>query len=143
MIIKQLSVFVENRRGKLNEIVQTLSDAGVDLRALMLADTSEFGFLRMIVSDPDLACDILKKAGMMIRVSDVVAFGMTDKPGEFTKVTQLIAAEGVDISYLYTLASPKNGEAVIILQMDQPGAGIAALRKGGFRIIGPDEIYNG
>ena len=143
MTIKQLSVFVENRRGKMAEIIETLAENGVDLRAITLADTSEFGLLRLIVSDPDKAFALLKSAGMMVRMSDVVAFGMTDKPGEFAKVTRLIADEGVDLEYLYTLASPKEGEAVIIIQLDQPGAGISALRKGGFRVIGPEEIYKG
>ena len=143
MTIKQLSVFVENRRGKMAEIIDTLAANGIDLRAITLADTSEFGLLRVIVSDPDKAFALLKGAGMVVRLSDVVAFGMTDKPGEFSKATRLIADEGVDLEYLYTLASPKKDEAVIIVQLDQPGAGISALRGGGFRIISPEEIYNG
>ena len=141
MTIKQLSVFVENRRGKLAEITKALADKGIDLRALSLADTSEFGLLRLIVSKPDEAYALLREMGMMVRSNEVVAIGVSDKPGEFSKATRLIADAGVNLEYLYTLASPRSGEAVIITRIDQPGEAIAALREGGFRIIGPEEIY--
>ena len=141
MTIKQLSVFVENRRGKMAEIIEIFASNGIDTRALTLADTNEFGLLRMIVSRPDEASALLRERGIMVRTSEVVAIGMIDRPGVFSKATRLIADAGVDIEYLYTLASPKEGEAVIILRMDQPGEGISALRKGGYRIIDADEIY--
>ena len=142
MLIKQLSVFVENRRGKMTEITESLAGAGIDLRALMLADTNEFGLLRLIASKPDETCAILRGAGMMVRLSEVIAVGVADKPGEFSKATRLIADAGIDLEYLYALASRVDGEAVIIMRLDQPGAGIAALRGGGFRIISPEEIYS-
>jgi len=140
MTIKQLSIFVENRRGKMTEITEALASKGIDMRALSLADTNEFGLLRMVVSDPDAAFALLREAGMMVRLSEVVAIGVPDKPGEFAKATRLISDAGVDLEYLYALASRVDGEAVIIMRLDQPGAGISALRKGGFRIIGADEI---
>jgi len=142
MLIKQLSVFVENRRGKMTEITEPLASKGIDLRALTLADTNEFGLLRIIVSKPDEACTLLREAGFMVRVSEVIAIGVSDKPGEFAKATRLIADAGVDLEYLYGFASRRKEEAVIIMRLDQPGEGIAALRKGGFRIIGPEEIYS-
>ena len=141
MTIKQLSVFVENRRGKLAEITEALADKGIDLRALSLADTNEFGLLRLIVSKPDEAYALLREKGMMVRTSEVVAIGVPDTPGAFSKATRLIADVGINLEYLYTLASPKNGEAVIITRLDQPGEAIAALRDAGFRIIAPEEIY--
>jgi len=140
MAIKQLSVFLENRRGKMTEITEALASKGIDMRALSLADTNEFGLLRMIVSDPDAAFALLREAGTMVRLSEVVAIGVVDRPGEFSKAARIIADAGVDLEYLYALASRVEGEAVIIMRLDQPGAGIAALRKGGFRIIGPEEI---
>jgi len=142
MTIKQLSVFVENRRGKLAEIIEALAAKGIDLRALSLADTNEFGLLRLIVSKPDEAYALLREKGIMVRTSEVVAIGVADSPGEFAKATRLIADAGVNLEYMYTLASPKNGEAVIITRIDQPGEAIAALRGGGFRIIGAEEIYS-
>ena len=142
MTIKQLSVFVENRRGKLAEITELLASKGIDLRALTLADTNEFGLLRLIVSKPDEAYRLLQENGIMVRTSEVVAIGVADKPGAFSKAVQLIADVGVNLEYLYTLASPKNGEAVIITRLDQPGEAISALQAGGFRIVDPDEIYS-
>jgi len=141
MIIKQLSVFVENRRGKVTEIMEALASEGIDIRALSLADTNEFGLLRMIVSKPDAAYALLREAGMMVRLSDVVAVGVLDKMGEFSKATRIIAEAGVDLEYLYALASRRDDEAVIIMRLDQPGEAISALREGGFRIVDPKEIY--
>ena len=140
MAIKQLSVFLENRRGKMTEITEALASKGIDMRALSLADTNEFGLLRMVVSDPDAAYTILREAGMMVRLSEVVAIGVVDKPGEFARAARIITDAGVDLEYLYALASRVEGEAVIIMRLDQPGAGISALRKGGFRIVGPEEM---
>ena len=142
MHIKQLSVFVENRRGKMSEIAESLAHSGIDIRALSLADTNEFGLLRMIVSKPDDAFTLLREAGMMVRVSEVVAIGMPDTPGEFSKVLRLVADAAIDLEYMYALASRKQGDAVIIMRLDQPGAGISALRKAGYRIISSEEIYN-
>jgi len=142
MLIKQLRIFVENRRGKMSEITELLAASGVDLRAITLADTNEFGLLRIIVSKPDEACALLRGAGFMVRVSDVIAIGVSDKPGEFAKATRLLADAGVDLEYLYGFASRRKEEAVIIMRLDQPGEGVAALRNGGFRIIGSEEIYS-
>ena len=141
MFIKQLSVFVENRRGKLTEITELLASKGIDMRALSLADSSEFGLLRLIVSDPDAGFKCLREAGMMVRMGEVIAVGVDDRPGGFAKAARLISDAGVDLTYLYALSSRKDGEAVIIMRLDQPGEGIAALRKDGFRIISPEEIY--
>jgi len=142
MTIKQLSVFVENRRGKLAEITEILALNGIDLRALSLLDSSEFGQLRMIVSDPDAASAILREAKMMVRINEVVAVAVADEPGAFSRAARLIADAGVNLEYLYALASRKENEAVLIMRLDQPGEGIAALRKGGFRIIGSEDIYS-
>jgi len=142
MLIKQLSVFVENRRGKMSEITQSLASKGIDLRALTLADTNEFGLLRLIVSKPDEAYTLLREAGIMVRMSEVIAIGVSDKPGEFAKAVQVIADAGIDLEYLYGFASRKKEEAVIIMRLDQPGEGVSALRDGGFRIIDCEEIYD-
>jgi hypothetical protein len=140
MTIKQLSVFVENRRGRMAKITEILANHNIDLRAITLADTNEFGLVRIIVSDPDRALDVLREAGIMVRSSEAVAVGVKDSPGEFSKALRLIADAGVSIEYLFTIASPKDGEAVIIMRMDQPGDGIAALRNSSFRIIAQEEI---
>ena len=84
----------------------------------------------------------MREAGLTVRVTEVTGVAVTDKPGEFAKAARLIADAGVGLKYLYALASRSDNEAVIIMCMDQPGEGIAALRKGGFRIIKPEEIYN-
>ena len=140
MTITQLSVFVENRRGKLAEITEILASNEIDLRALSLVDSSEFGQLRMIASNPDVAYKVLRDAGMMVRFNEVVAVGVPDEPGAFSKAARLIADVGVNLEYLYALASRRDEQAVLIMRLDQPGEGIAALRKGGFRVLAPEEI---
>lgn len=142
MVIKQLSVVVENRRGTMAEITETLASRGIDIRSLALADSSEFGLLRLIVTKPEEAANVLRQAGLMVRVTEVIAIAVLDKPGEFSKAARLIADAAVGLEYLYALASRIDNEAVIIMSLDQPGEGIAALRKGGFRIVKPEEIYN-
>ena len=142
MTIKQLSIFVENRRGKLAEITEMLATKGIDLRALSLADTNEFGLLRLIVSNPDEAYNMLREAGMMVRLSEVVAVCVSDKPGEFAKAARLIADAGVGLEYLYALANVIDGEAVIIMRLDQQGEGISVLRKGGFRVLEAKDVVN-
>jgi hypothetical protein len=140
MTLKQLSIFVENRRGKLAEITEMLASKGIDLRALSLADTNEFGLLRLIVSNPDEAFSILREAGMMVRLTEVVAVCVSDKPGEFAKAARLVADAGIGLEYLYALANVIDGEAVIIMRLDQPGEGISALKRGGFRILEAKDI---
>jgi len=140
-VLKQISVFVENRRGKMAEIMEVLATNGIDLRALSLSDTSEFGLLRIIASNPEKALEVLRNAGMMVRSNEVVAVGVSDTPGAFAKASRILADVGVNLEYLYALSSQRNDEAVIIMRLDQPGAGLAALRAGGFRIIDPEDIY--
>jgi hypothetical protein len=123
------------------KVTEILAKNSIDLRAITLADTNEFGLVRIIVSNPDKAVEVLREEGFMVRSSDAVAVGVKDRPGEFSKALRLIADAGVSIEYLFTIASPKDGEAVIIIRMDQPGDGISALRKSDFRIIPPEEIY--
>jgi len=142
MKIKQLSVFVENRRGKITEVTEILASKGIDMRALSIVDANEFGVLRMIVSNPDAAFALLREAGIMARLSEVVAIGILDKPGEFAKALRIIANAGVNLEYLYALASRKNEDAVIIMRFDQPGDGISALRENGFRIYSHEDIFN-
>ena len=142
MAIKQLSIFVENRPGRMAEITEALAASGIDVRALSLADTSDFGLLRLIVTDPEGAVEALKKSGVMVRLSEVTAIAVSDKPGEFARAVRLLAEARVNIEYLYAFLSRKDGDAVIIMRVDDPENAAAVLAKGGVRLLGEDEVYS-
>lgn len=105
MKIQQLSIFVENKSGRLAEITQTIADANVDIRAMSIADTSDFGILRLIVDKPEKAVEAFKKAGMTVSLTSVIAIGLDDAPGEFAKAVKILSDNGISVEYLYAFIS--------------------------------------
>ena len=142
MTIKQLSVFVENRPGKLAEALETLSEANIDLRALSLADTSDFGILRAIVDNPDQALDILSKAGFLVMTNDVLAVVVGDKPGGLAGVVRILAEAGVDIEYTYAFVAHSKDKAYVILRVDNNDAAIKILTMSQVKLLSEREMYN-
>ncbi len=142
MKIKQLTVFIENRPGRLADVTAILQGAGIDIRALSLADTSDFGILRLIVSRPAEAAALLREAGAMATMTDVLAVSMRDEPGGFAGVARHLSEAGINIEYLYAFVSRNEGEAVVILRADDPDKGGALLQKAGVRLLGDAEVYN-
>ena len=109
MFIKQLSVFVENKKGALANILSLLSDASVNLRAVSIADTQDFGVLRVIVDDIEKAKTVLKGNNVIVSANDVIGVRLDDKPGALSRVMQLLSGEGVNVEYMYAFVTP--GEA--------------------------------
>jgi len=142
MTIKQLSVFVENRPGKLAEALETLSEANIDLRALSLADTSDFGILRAIVDNPDHALDILSKAGFLVMTNNVLAVVVGDKPGGLAGVVRILAEAGVDIEYTYAFVAHSKDKAYVILRVDNNDAAIKILTMSRIKLLTEKEMYN-
>jgi len=131
MTIRQISVFVENKPGAMVSITQALGKAGVDLRALSLADTQDFGILRMIVDDTDKAKQALAAIGCFTTVSDVLAAEIPDTPGAMTELIGKVAETGLNIEYTYAFISPVNRKAYIVLRIkDIDGAAKALKAKG-------------
>ena len=104
-MIKQLSIFVENKAGRLAEITAVLADAGIDIRALSVADTTNFGILRLIVDKPDEAERILREAGLTVSLTGVIAVGIPDRPGGFAAAMRALADASIDIEYMYAFIS--------------------------------------
>lgn len=104
MLIKQISVFIENMPGKLGEVTQVLGENGIDMSALSLADTTDFGILRLIVNDPDKACQVLRNHDFIVKQSDVVAAVIDDRPGGLTAVLQILSGAQVSVEYMYALS---------------------------------------
>lgn len=142
MQIKQLSVFIENKPGRLADITETLAGAKVDIRAISVADTSDFGILRIIVDKPDEAVLALKNAGMTVSLSKVIAVGIGDIPGEFSAVTRILANEGIGVEYVYAFVSRDKGRAFVIIRADDGKRAAEVLTEKGIQILCADELYN-
>ncbi len=131
MKIKQISIFLENSSGRLAEVTRVLKDGGVNLRAIMIADTADFGILRVIVDDPDRAIDILKKAQFTTKTTDVLAVTLPDKVGSLADVLSLFEKNGVNIEYLYAALDKAGETAVVIIRTDDLDKGLKVVESNG------------
>ena len=142
MKIKQISVFVENTVGRVAAITRSIADAGVDIRALSMADTSDFGILRLIVNKPEAAIEKLQKAGLTVILTDVIAVGIEDKPGAFADVADILGKANVNIEYMYAFVSRKSNNAFVILRVEDWQRGMDALETAGVYLLDGSEVYD-
>jgi hypothetical protein len=131
MGMKQISVFLENTTGRLCEVTKTLAKAGINLRAINIADTADFGILRIIVDKTDEAANVLEAAGFTIKMTTVAAVEIEDKPGSLDKLIELIQKSGINIEYLYASLGGGTGKAVVIFKLEDHDKGFALLEKSG------------
>ena len=141
MTIEQLSVFVENKPGKLVAALETLSEAGIDLRALALADTADFGILRVIVDKPDVALEVLKAADYLVRSNDVIPVSVGDRPGGLAGVLRILSDVGVDVEYTYAFVAHSHDRAYVILRVSDNDYAIKALTASGITLLSKEEMY--
>ena len=141
MIVEQISVFVENKEGRLLEIAEVLSQNNIDISALSLADTEEYGVLRMIVSDPYKAKEVLLQNGVIGKVTDVLAVVIDDVPGGFTKALKQISDNGIGVKYMYACTSHKKGKALMILSVSDIQKAEEIVKQSGQELLDPTEIY--
>lgn len=142
MQIKQLSVFVENKPGRLADITELLAENGIDIRAISVADTSDFGILRIIVDKPDEAVAILKENGMTVSLSKVIAVGIGDITGEFAKAVRILANAGIGVEYVYAFVSRDKGKAYVIIRADDSRRAAEVLSQNGVELLCADALYN-
>ena len=135
MIIKQISIFMENTTGRLADVTALLAKSGINLRAISIADTADFGILRMVADRPDAAVALLKAAGFAARETDVIAVEVPDQPGALARIMALFRDEGVNIEYLYASLEHSADKAVIVLKVDDVAAGLAMLQKNGYSTV--------
>lgn len=135
MAIKQLTVFVQNRQGALAEVTDTLAKNNVNLRALSIAETEEFGILRLIVNDEEIAEKTLKDAGYLIKVIDVVGVKIGDAPGKLTAALEVLDKAGINMEYLYAFMARTEKHAYVVLRVEDNAAAEAALEVAGFHLI--------
>ena len=142
MLIRQISIFIENRPGRLAAVTQLLGDAGIDIRSLSLADTRDFGILRLIVNKPDFACQVLKDAGCTITVTPVVGVKISDCPGGLADVLQILNRADVNVEYMYAFVSRKADSADVIFRVDKEEKCLAVLKENGVEVLSCDEVYD-
>ena len=131
MGIKQISVFLENTTGRLCEVTQTLAKAGINLRAISIADTADFGILRLIADKTDEAINVLTAAGFTTRQTNVAAVEIDDKPGSLAALMELFRASGINIEYLYASLEGSDDKAVVIFKLEDHERGFEILEKNG------------
>lgn len=141
-MIKQISVFLENKSGRLVRIAQVLGEAGINIRGLSIADTSDFGILRMIVDQPDKAIAELKDKGIMATVTEVIAMEVPDTPGGLARVLAFMNDAGINIEYLYSFIEKPTTNAIIMMRVEQIEEALAVLKKNDIPIVTGDRIYS-
>ena len=134
MGIKQISVFLENTTGRLGEVTKTLAGANVNLRAISIADTDDFGILRLIVDKTDKAVEALNAANFTTKQTDVVAVEIEDVPGSLAKLMELFKQSMVNIEYLYASLEGKAGKAIVIFKLKEHEKGLKILSENGFKM---------
>jgi hypothetical protein len=140
MLLKQISVFAENRRGAIMEITGVLSRAGVNIRAISIADTTDFGVVRLIVDKRKDALAALRENGMTVRETDVVALAVDDSPGALYHALEALTNSGVMVEYSYGFVSPMGDGATIILKCDDQEKALGCLAGHGFRLLSADDV---
>jgi hypothetical protein len=142
MKVEQISIFIENKSGRLAEITRILGDAGINIRALSLADTSDFGILRLIVNDVETAKAVLKEKGFTVSKTEVVAVEVPDRPGGLSSLLQTLDADQINVEYMYAFVERCGGNAVIIFRFDETDKAIATLQGSNFNILEGERLYS-
>ncbi len=141
MKVQQLSVFLENRSGRLAEVARLLGDAGVNIRALSLADTADFGILRLIVNDVERAVEVLRRAGQTVSLTDVVAVEVPDRPGGLAEILEPLQEQEVNVEYLYAFVEKSSDRAVVVLRFDDVQAALEVLKQAGITPLAAEKVY--
>ena len=139
--VEQISIFVENKAGRLAEVTRVLSEAGVNIRALSLADTSDFGILRLIVDNNDKAKAVLKERGFTVGKTDVVAVAVEDSPGGLSRILDILSQQNVNVEYMYAFVQHSGKDAVIIFRFDDINTAVKLLQENDVRVLEGETVY--
>ena len=140
MFVKQISVFLENTKGSLSRLTRLLSKNGVDLIALSIADTEQYGIMRCIVSDTEVGVKIMREAGYVARLTDVLAVSVPDQPGGLTNVLNLLNAADVSVEYLYSFVRNSGSHALVIFRLNDNDRGAKVLQEGDITLLTQEEV---
>jgi len=141
MKLQQLSVFVENKPGQLKRACDLLSKANINIQTLSLADTKQFGILRLIMPEWERAKTVLEEGGFVTKTTEVLALEVADRPGGLAEILTLVEAAGLNVEYMYAFTFGREDRAVLIFRFDNPDKAIETLKAGGINVIGGVDLY--
>ena len=142
MKVEQISIFLENKPGALESVTKLLKDANINIRTLSLADTSDFGILRLIVNDVNTTLKVLNENGLRVSRTTVVAVEVPDRPGGLHSILEVLAKNSINVEYLYAFVEKSGENAVIIFRFDSPDNAIDVLLKNGFTVLPGEKLYS-
>ena len=141
MAVKQISIYLDNRSGELAKVTKLLSDAGINLRSMCIADTERFGVLRVIADDPEKADEVLEAAGETFRIRELVAFSMPDRAGGLSEVLSVLAENDINMEYLYALITGKDrNKACAVMRVEDNEKTERILRENGIEVLSEEDI---
>ena len=142
MSVKQISIFIENKKGSLAEVTKFISDKKINLRALSIADTQDFGILRIITDNPDNARELLKNEGYTVTATSVLAVALDDAPGSMAAILRVLSDAEISVEYTYAFMSNVQGKAYMIFRVDNNEKATSALVDAGIAVINQDDIFS-
>lgn len=140
MKVQQISVFLENKAGRLAHVAEVLKNSGINIRALTIAEKSDYGILRMIVNMPEEAVNVLKESGFMVKQNPVIAVEMEDREGVFFDIMSLCDKNGLNVEYTYSFVDQYSNKAILFLKFEDTDKAIEIFRKNGYKLLTNEEI---
>jgi len=142
MLIKQISIFIPNKKGSLARLTEILVRHNIDIRAIAVFDTAEYGILRIVVDDPDRALEILNKEGIVAKVSKVIAVEPEDKPGSLNQIFSILRDADINIEYIYSFIMRKREMPYVVLKVDNQEKAVDVLTAHGINVVNKEEVYS-
>lgn len=141
MKVKQISIFLENKSGRLAKVIKTLGENNINIRALSIADTTDFGVLRLIVNDPDRASKILKEQDFTVSTTEIIAVQVPDKPGGLAGILQILEDSKINIEYMYAFVEKSGTDAVVVFRVEHIDRAIEILKQSGVSLLSEKAVY--
>lgn len=141
MKVKQIAIFLENKSGRLADISHTLAENAINIRALSLADTADFGILRLVVNDTNKAQQVLKENGFTVGITEVLAVEVPDKPGALDSILQIVRKAGLNVEYMYAFTKKSGQSGMLLFRFDDQDAAVEVFKKAGCRLLSDDEVH--
>ena len=141
MFVEQISIFLENKSGRLAEVTKILGDNQIDISALSIADTTDFGILRLIVNNPEKAVHVLKEKGFTVSSTSVIAIGIQDRPGGLSKALEILDQAKIGIEYMYAFVGKAEDEAMVLLRVEDPTKAVETLRTNDVSVLSAKQVY--
>lgn len=142
MSVKQISVFLENKAGRLADVTKVLGENNIDISALSIADTTHFGILRLIVNNPDTAVEVLRETGFTVSSSPVLAIAVDDEPGALSKALEALTSNNIGVDYIYAFVGKTQNKALVIFRVEDTETAAVILTKANIMVLKDEEVYS-